>query len=258
MKYIVTFVLLLSHVNSFAPIVSIPKRHIISIASRKGKGFGPPKPSRPDKKKEQPKEQLEEQPKDDPNDVILPSRFESKPVGFREESPLQEMRRKQVEKKDAKLRKMKVVREMDEAVAEEAPAIPEKVAMRMGQRMIPFVGIPLFLASGSFVVFWYLATYKDIEFQPVSVAATTIGLLVISLIGITYSIFSTPWDEDRDGSTLGFDEAARNLENVKAGLVRTSEVAEIRDRMARMPEEEIQKQLSDLDHRDAKRRQEMD
>jgi hypothetical protein len=61
-------------------------------------------------------------------------------------------------------------------------AIPEKVATRMGQRMLPFVGAPLFLAMGTFVGFWYMATYRDLEFQPALVATSTILLLVVGLL----------------------------------------------------------------------------
>jgi len=64
----------------------------------------------------------------------------------------------------------------------EAAVIPEKVAQRMGKRMLPFVGIPLFGAMGSFVGFWYFATYRDQEFQPALVAAVSIGLLAMGLV----------------------------------------------------------------------------
>jgi hypothetical protein len=52
----------------------------------------------------------------------------------------------------------------------------------MGGRMLPFVGVPLFGAMGTFVGFWYMATYRDVEFEPALVAATTIVLLVVGLV----------------------------------------------------------------------------
>jgi hypothetical protein len=48
--------------------------------------------------------------------------------------------------------------------------------------MLPFVGIPLFGGMGTFVAFWYLATYKNMEFQPAMVAFTTIAILVVGLL----------------------------------------------------------------------------
>lgn len=97
---------------------------------------------------------------------------------------LERMRRDRAEQRNQELLKVKEVQEVDAMLREspEAAAIPEKVAQRMGKRMLPFVGIPLFGAMGSFVGFWYMATYRDQEFQPALVAAVSIGLLAIGLV----------------------------------------------------------------------------
>jgi hypothetical protein len=97
---------------------------------------------------------------------------------------LERLRREQAEKKDAELRRVKDIIDTDKMLqsSPEAAAIPEKVAMRMGKRMLPFVGIPLFGSMGAFVAFWYLATYKDMEFQPGAVATTTIVILASGLL----------------------------------------------------------------------------
>lgn len=141
------------------------------------------------------------------------------------------------------------MRSVDEFVRDDptAAVIPEKVAMRMGQRMLPFVGVPLFGGMGAFVAFWYFATYKNVQFQPALVAFTTIGLLGVGLVGITYSVMSASWDPDREGSALGGDEFSRNLDSLKDGLKRSRENAITRDRMAAMPEGEIEKAVRDLD-----------
>ena len=95
---------------------------------------------------------------------------------------LAEMRRQKAQEEDAELRKARELMQIDQQVAETPAAIPEQVAQRMGMRMLPFVGLPLFLGMGAFVGFWYFATYKNMEFQPVLVAGTTIGMLVIGLL----------------------------------------------------------------------------
>jgi len=249
----VVLLLILHNVYCFVPCPSITNRYSLLLKSG-GKGFGAPKPS---KKKVEKKQEENELPP-----IVKNTAPKAKAKPYVDDisagqSALKSMRRKEAERKDDGLRKLKELREMDQSVIEDgAPVIPERVAMRMGQRMLPFVGIPLFLGTGSFVTFWYLATYKDMEFQPVSVAAITIVLLAVSLVGITYSLFSTSWDEERDGSFLGVDEAQRNLGNVKEGLVRTSENAEIRDKLDRMSENEIERQLDGLDRRDADRQKE--
>ena len=91
---------------------------------------------------------------------------------------LNEMRRQRAEEKDSELRRVRELMQVDAGPA----AIPEPVAQRMGARMLPFVGLPLFGGMGSFVAFWYLATYKNLEFEPSLVAVSTIGILVVSLL----------------------------------------------------------------------------
>lgn len=97
---------------------------------------------------------------------------------------LAEMRRERAEKRNEELRRVRAMQEADALVREQpgAAAIPEKVARRMGARMLPFVGIPLIGGMGAFVGFWYMATYQDMEFQPALVAASTIGLLAFGLV----------------------------------------------------------------------------
>lgn len=100
------------------------------------------------------------------------------------EQALSRLRRQRAEEKDEELRAIREMKSVDQYVASEpdAAVIPEKVAQRMGKRMLPFVGIPLFGVMGTFVVFWYLATYRNLEFQPSLVAFSTIGILGISLL----------------------------------------------------------------------------
>jgi Photosynthesis affected mutant 68 len=49
--------------------------------------------------------------------------------------------------------------------------------------------------------------------------------------GITYSIMSASWDDDREGSLLGTEEFSQNVENIKTGLSRSRENAILRDKM---------------------------
>jgi len=231
--------LLAANVASFQPTALVARRSLSHLYNSSGKGFGapPPEPKRP-QRSEDTKEEL----------FVDASIAPEKTVG---EKTLMDMRRQRAEERDSELRKVKELREMDKSIIEAPAAIPERVAMRMGQRMLPFVGIPLFGGLGSFVTFWYLATYKDLQFEPLTVAVSTIGILVVGLLGITYSIFSTSWDEDREGGSLGFDEAKRNLGNVREGLGRGRENAVTRENMASLSESEIERAIADLDRRDA-------
>jgi Photosynthesis affected mutant 68 len=96
---------------------------------------------------------------------------------------LQELRRQRAEERDQELRMLRDMMTADEQIQSSGSAsIPENVAQRMGLRMLPFVGIPFFGGMGAFITFWYLATYKNMEFEPTLVAASTIVLLVIGLL----------------------------------------------------------------------------
>mmetsp|Transcript_11415 Transcript_11415/g.18948 ORF Transcript_11415/g.18948 Transcript_11415/m.18948 type:complete len:253 (-) Transcript_11415:87-845(-) len=239
---LVLLLLLTVGASSFQPISFVPRTSSSQLSSG-GKGFGAPPPApKPPKKEEESKEVTKATVKASPAPELN--------VG---QQSLMEMRRQKAEERDIELRKVKELRETDIQIAEAPAAIPEKVAQRMGQRMLPFVGLPLFLGLGSFVGFWYFATYKDMEFQPVTVAVTTIGLLVVGLLGITYSIFSTSWDEDRDSEGLGIEEAKKNLGNIKEGLGRSRENAIMREKMATLSEREIERAIDDLDRRDARK-----
>jgi hypothetical protein len=92
------------------------------------------------------------------------------------------MRRVRAEEKDEQLRKVRDLVKTDEQLQEAPAVIPERVAQRMGKRMLPFVGIPFIGGLSAFTSFWYLATYKNMEFQPMMVASSTIAILVFSFL----------------------------------------------------------------------------
>jgi hypothetical protein len=168
------------------------------------------------------------------------------------EEALARLRRQKAEQRNEELLKIRALREQDNLVSNspDAAVIPEVVAQRMGKRMLPFVGIPLFGGMGAFVGFWYFATYKNVEFQPALVAFSTIAILAVGLLGITYSVMSASWDENEEGSFLGTEQFSKNLESIKDGLKRTRENAILREKMASLPEEEIGAALSSLEKKE--------
>jgi hypothetical protein len=109
---------------------------------------------------------------------------------------LTRLRRVEAEKRNEELRSIRDLRSVDQSLSENpnAAVIPEKVAQRMGMRMLPFVGVPLFGVMGIFVVFWYLATYKNMEFQPALVAFSTIGALGVGLIVSSFFLKGACYD----------------------------------------------------------------
>lgn len=194
-----------------------------------GTGIGVPPPTA-----------AEQIPNDDSNSQSEDTNAASMSVGQRK---LASLRAEQKAKKDEELRKVKELVAMEQYVREVDPnaaVIPERVASRMGKRMIPFVGIPLFGSMGAFVLFWYLATYQNLEFQPAMVATTTVAFLVLGLLGITYSVMSASWDPDGpEGSALGLEEFKTNVGNLKDGLARSKENFAVRDKMSKMSKEDL-------------------
>jgi hypothetical protein len=163
---------------------------------------------------------------------------------------LEQMRRQRIEKEEAELRSVRELMLQDKLAKETPAVIPEKVAQRMGRRMLPFVGLPLFLAMGTFVGFWYFATYKNMEFQPAAVATTTVFLLVVGLLGITYSLLSASWDPDREGDLFGVGEFKTNVESIRAGLSRSRENTLLREKMAELGDNEIKAALNELERKE--------
>ena len=204
------------------------------------KGFGNTQPSTPPKKKSAPlpSPQTYEEANDltaaatDSNPPApLQSTTNTSPDTSQGKAALERMIQERADARNAELQAIQQVQQMDEMVKDAPAAIPEKVAQRMGKRMLPFVGIPLFGSMASFIGFWYMATYRDMEFQPVLVATTSLVLLAVGIVGITYSIMSASWDDDREGSFLGTEEFAQNVDNIKTGLSRSRENAILRDKM---------------------------
>lgn len=187
----------------------------------------------------------------EPTTSIPAVAIEQKNLG---QQALDKLRDEATQKQVNEVEKIREIRSVDEFIRDDptAAVIPEKVAMRMGKRMLPFVGIPLFGSMGAFVAFWYYATYKNVQFETGLVAITTIAFLVIGLVGITYSVMSASWDPDREGTGLGFGEFSNNFDSIKDGLKRSRENLVVRDQMAGMAEEDIQRAIKELDKRDEK------
>lgn len=166
---------------SFTPMRNLGRRASATrLFMAKGKGFGTTPPPPPPKKP-----QYNEESSRTVENPTTTSSSSSTDINLNQgQKALEEMRRQRAEQKDSELRKVREIKKVDEFLGENpaAAVIPEKVAMRMGKRMLPFVGLPLFGGMGAFVAFWYMATYQGMEFQPTLVAFTTLGILAVGLV----------------------------------------------------------------------------
>jgi len=90
-------------------------------------------------------------------------------------------------------------------------AIPDVVSKRMGRRMAIFCGIPSIMGMSSLLVFYWLKTNNIIDLPPYVALAVSFGFLGLGVLGLSYGLFSTCWDDDRIGSLLGIDELKTNI-----------------------------------------------
>ena len=90
-------------------------------------------------------------------------------------------------------------------------AIPDAVSKRMTRRMVFFSGIPTAMGISAFFVFYWLFSQKIVEFPPSLVLIVTAGLFGLGFVGLSYSVFSASWDEERDGGLVGFVEFRTNF-----------------------------------------------
>lgn len=89
--------------------------------------------------------------------------------------------------------------------------IPEAVSKRMIRRMALFCGIPTALGISSFVVSYYIVSQEILELPTIAVLLVSLGCFGLGVVGLSYGILSTSWDENRVGSILGAEEFATNL-----------------------------------------------
>jgi len=97
--------------------------------------------------------------------------------------------------------------------------LPEVVSNRMLRRILTFGGVPFGLLFSFFAAYFVLKYKYDITVIPVVVAYSTLGTIGLATFGITYGIFSSSWDEDVEGSALGWEEAKTNFVRAKDGLM---------------------------------------
>ncbi|MGD1805691.1 PAM68 family protein [Dapis sp. BLCC M126] len=94
-------------------------------------------------------------------------------------------------------------------------SIPEVVSRRMISRMVLLSGTPLLFSLLTFV-FSYFIIINDIFILPnQAVLLVSVGFFGLSVIGLSYGLFSASWDEDKKGSILGWQEVKINFQRMK-------------------------------------------
>jgi hypothetical protein len=90
-------------------------------------------------------------------------------------------------------------------------AIPEEVSSRMVKRMAYFSGIPTGMGIFSFFIFYLIVKQEWLEVPNSAVVLVSMGLFGLGVLGLTYGILSTSWDEGRVGGLWGWNEFKVNF-----------------------------------------------
>lgn len=89
--------------------------------------------------------------------------------------------------------------------------IPEVVSRRMVRRMALFSGIPTALGMSSFFVFYLIVSHDWLELPNYVAFAVSLLFFGLGVLGLSYGIFSTSWEEAEPGSWWGWSEFRLNL-----------------------------------------------
>ena len=175
------------------------------------RGFGAPKP----KVKKMKEMTMEEFVADDK----LEQRIQSSDRFTR----MREARERELDSKIARLQ------EQDNLVAEDPSvgAVPQKVADRMITRIAFGAGLPVFGGLAIFVGAFLYSKKYDVVVPPNLLAYATQLPFILGLMGITYGILSSSWEEE-EGSALGFAEFKTNFGRIQDGLKNTRETEALR------------------------------
>jgi Photosynthesis affected mutant 68 len=90
-------------------------------------------------------------------------------------------------------------------------AIPAVVSKRMVRRMGLFSGIPTALGMSSFFVSYSIVSHHWFKLPTTVVLLISLGLFGLGVLGLSYGILSTSWDEERVGTRLGWEEFNLNF-----------------------------------------------
>ncbi|HIK29766.1 MAG TPA: PAM68 family protein [Oscillatoriales cyanobacterium M59_W2019_021] len=93
----------------------------------------------------------------------------------------------------------------------ETAAIPEVVNRRMMKRMAIFSGTPTVLGILSIVGSYFVVTREWFPLPNITTLVVSLGFFGLGVLGVSYGALSASWDEEDEGSKLGFREFKTNL-----------------------------------------------
>lgn len=102
-------------------------------------------------------------------------------------------------------------RKRTQKASKDANAIPEVVNRRMMARIGLFSGTPTLLGIFSLVGSYFVVTREWFPLPSIATLLVSLGFFGLGVLGVSYGALSASWDEDDEGSKLGFQEFKTNL-----------------------------------------------
>lgn len=99
----------------------------------------------------------------------------------------------------------------------EEAAIPEVVSQRMLSRMAVLAGTPLLMGLGTFISSYFIITHDLFRLPHTAVLIVSMGFFGLSVLGLSYGVLSASWDEEIQGTILGWQEFKLNLGRMQEG-----------------------------------------
>jgi Photosynthesis affected mutant 68 len=95
-------------------------------------------------------------------------------------------------------------------------SIPEVVSKRMVRRMALFSGLPTGLGVAIFFACYLIVTQDWLKIPTLVPLLLTMGCFGLGVIGLSYGILSTSWEEDRVGTWWGWEEFTLNFGRMRS------------------------------------------
>ena len=80
--------------------------------------------------------------------------------------------------------------------------------------MAIFSGIPTAMGISSFIIFYLIVSQEWFEIPNTAVLLVSMGLFGLGVLGLSYGILSTSWDEYTTGSLWGWEQFTVNFGRV--------------------------------------------
>ncbi len=100
------------------------------------------------------------------------------------------------------------------SIPKESMQIPDAVSNRMIRRMVVLCGIPTVLGISIFFVSYLLFHNMGIKLPNSAVLFASLGCWGLGVLGLSYGVLSSSWEEDNPGTVLGWQEFRINLERM--------------------------------------------